>query len=66
MMKVTAVELAQIAKNGASAITVHEEQECKCIRARLTVINCKSKKAVDIPVIANGDITDERIGGNYA
>lgn len=59
---ITAVELAQIAeKNGASAITVHGRTRMQMYSGKVDYdIIAKVKKAIDIPVIANGDITDEQ------
>lgn len=59
---ITAVELAQIAeKNGASAITVHGRTRMQMYSGKVDYdIIAKVKKAVDIPVIANGDVTDEQ------
>lgn len=59
---ITAVELAQIAeKSGASAITVHGRTRMQMYSGKVDYdIIAKVKKAVDIPVIANGDVTDEQ------
>lgn len=59
---ITAVELAQIAeKNGALAITVHGRTRMQMYSGKVDYdIIAKVKKAVDIPVIANGDVTDEQ------
>ena len=59
---ITAVELAQIAeKNGASAITIHGRTRQQMYSGKVDYdIIAKVKKAVDIPVIANGDVTDEQ------
>jgi tRNA-dihydrouridine synthase B len=59
---ITAVELAKIAeKNGAAAITVHGRTRMQMYSGKVDYnIIAKAKKAVDIPVIANGDIVDEQ------
>ena len=59
---VTAVELAKIAeKNGAAAITVHGRTRMQMYSGKVDYnIIAKVKKAVDIPIIANGDIVDEQ------
>lgn len=59
---ITAVELAKIAeKNGAAAITVHGRTRMQMYSGKVDYdIIAKVKKAVDIPIIANGDIVDEQ------
>ena len=59
---ITAVELAKIAeKNGAAAITVHGRTRMQMYSGKVDYnIIAKVKKAVDIPVMANGDIVDEQ------
>jgi nifR3 family TIM-barrel protein len=59
---VNAVELAQIVeKNGASAIAVHGRTRVQMYSGKVDYdIIANVKKAVDIPVIGNGDIVDEQ------
>ncbi len=59
---VNAVELAKIAeKNGAAAITVHGRTRMQMYSGKVDYsIISDVKKAVDIPVIGNGDIVDEQ------
>lgn len=59
---INAVELAQIAeKNGAAAIAVHGRTRVQMYAGTVDYdIIAKVKQSVDIPVIGNGDITDEQ------
>lgn len=59
---VTAVELAQIAEeNGAAAIAVHGRTRMQMYSGKVDYdIIAQVKKAVSIPVIGNGDVTDEQ------
>jgi nifR3 family TIM-barrel protein len=59
---VNAVELAQIVeKNGASAIAVHGRTRVQMYSGKVDYdIIADVKRAVDIPVIGNGDIVDEQ------
>lgn len=59
---VNAVTLAQIAeKNGAAAITVHGRTRMQMYSGKVDYsIIADVKKAVSIPVIGNGDVTDEQ------
>ena len=59
---VNAVELAKICeKNGANAIVVHGRTRMQMYSGKVDYgIIADVKKAVDIPVIGNGDITDEQ------
>ena len=59
---INAVELAKICeKNGASAIVVHGRTRMQMYSGKVDYgIIADVKKAVDIPIIGNGDITDEQ------
>ncbi len=59
---VNAVQLAKIAeKNGASAVAVHGRTRVQMYSGTVDYnIIADVKQAVDIPVIGNGDITDEQ------
>lgn len=59
---INAVELAKICeKNGASAIIVHGRTRMQMYSGKVDYdVIADVKKAVDIPVIGNGDITDEQ------
>ena len=61
--RVNAVEMATLAqKAGASAIAVHGRTRQQMYSGTVDYqIIADVKKAVDIPVIANGDIVDERL-----
>lgn len=59
---VNAVQMAQLCeKAGAAAVTIHgrTRQEMYSGKADLSIIKAV-KQAVDIPVIGNGDVTDEQ------
>ena len=59
---INAVEMAEIAqKNGASAVTVHGRTKEQMYSPPVDLrIIAAVKKAIDIPVIGNGDITDAK------
>lgn len=59
---INAVELAEICeKNGAAAITVHGRTRAQMYSGKVDYdIISAVKKAVSVPVIGNGDITDEQ------
>lgn len=59
---INAVELARLAeKNGAAAIAVHGRTRTQMYSGRADLgIIADVKRAVDIPVIGNGDVTDEQ------
>ena len=59
---INAVELAKICeKNGANAIVVHGRTRMQMYSGKVDYdVIADVKKAVDIPVIGNGDITDEQ------
>ena len=59
---INAVEMAEIAqKNGASAVTVHGRTKDQMYSPPVDLrIIAAVKKAIDIPVIGNGDITDAK------
>lgn len=59
---INAVELAKIAENnGASAVTIHGRTRMQMYSGSVDYnIIADVKKAIDIPVIGNGDIVDEQ------
>lgn len=59
---VNAVEMAQTAeKNGAAAVTIHGRTRAQMYAGKVDYdIIAEVKRAVGIPVIGNGDITDEQ------